>query len=272
MESAPFRRAASVYAATPLCVVWVSIDHRNGKAQFCSKEHSDLAWVASNPERVLANARRHQWSDTGRAYRQTYQREHLAERRQWARENRRRASERYRAYWKSWAEANQEVLGFAARTRRSRKRNNGGGPWIGVSLRDWQRLVRRYRGCCAYCGVLASPVSMDHVIPLVKGGRHSIGNVLPACSYCNSTKHAMLLSVWRHRNGGGQGAPVGWRVASQVVRGERNGNARITADEVREMRRRNSDGERQVSLAKDYGITQATVSNIVLRKTWKHIE
>ncbi len=142
----------------------VSIDHRNGKAQFYSKEHSDLAWVARNPERVLANARRHQRSDTGRAYRQTYQREHLAQRRQWARGNRRRAPERYRAYWKSWAQANQEVLGFAARTRHSRKRNNGGGPWIGVSLREWQRLVRRYRGCCAYFGVLASPVSVDHVI------------------------------------------------------------------------------------------------------------
>ncbi len=64
----------------------------------------------------------------------------------------------------------------------------------------------------------------------------------------------------------------GWRVASRVVRDERNGNARITADEVREMRRRNSDGERQAALAKDYPITQVTVSNIVLRKTWKHIE
>lgn len=40
---------------------------------------------------------------------------------------------------------------------------------------------------------------MDHVIPVVRGGRHAIGNILPACAACNGSKHAALLVVWRHR-------------------------------------------------------------------------
>lgn len=37
---------------------------------------------------------------------------------------------------------------------------------------------------------------MDHVIPLARGGRHGIGNVLPACQPCNSSKGARLLAEW----------------------------------------------------------------------------
>jgi hypothetical protein len=112
---------------------------------------------------------------------------------------------------------------------------------------------------------------MDHVIPLAKGGRHTIGNVLPVCGYCNSTKHSLLLVVWRLRNAGGRGAPLDWSVASAVVQGERNGNARVTAPMVRQIRDRHGEGARQVALAREFGITQAAISNIVRRKTWKHV-
>jgi hypothetical protein len=69
----------------------------------------------------------------------------------------------------------------------------------GVSVRDWRRLVRRYGGRCAYCGVLPDVLHMEHIVPLARGGRHSIGNVLPACATCNLTKWALLLIEWRAR-------------------------------------------------------------------------
>lgn len=68
----------------------------------------------------------------------------------------------------------------------------------GVSAADWQKLVARYGGRCAYCRS-DGPISVDHIIPLVRGGRHSIGNVLPACMSCNSSKKDLLLADWRHR-------------------------------------------------------------------------
>jgi hypothetical protein len=257
----------------PRVCAWcgVSIDHRNGKARFCSKEHSDLAWVANNPDLVAANNRRYQKSERGRTYAREYQQAHAEDRRRWARESRRQAPERYRAYDKAWRAGNQEAVRHAGRTRHSRKRSNGTLPWVGVSLRDWQRLVRRYGGRCSYCGGVADPVHMDHVIPLAKGGRHTIGNVLPACDYCNCTKHSLLLAVWRMRNAGGRGKPLGWSTAPTVVLGERNGNARLNPDKVRQIRQRHAQGVRQVALAAEFGITQAAVSNIVRRKTWKHV-
>lgn len=61
--------------------------------------------------------------------------------------------------------------------------------------RDWQQLVRRYRGC-AYCGS-AAPVTRDHVVPLSRGGSDFIGNILPACLSCNTSKKDRLLVDWR---------------------------------------------------------------------------
>lgn len=69
-----------------------------------------------------------------------------------------------------------------------------GGP--GVSDRDWCRLLRRYGSRCAYCGSSGS-LTMDHIVPIARGGWHSIGNVLPACKSCNSSKCDALLIYWR---------------------------------------------------------------------------
>jgi 5-methylcytosine-specific restriction endonuclease McrA len=65
-----------------------------------------------------------------------------------------------------------------------------------VSDRDWQRLVNRFGGLCAYCG-LEPWRHVDHVVPLSRGGRHTIGNVLPACEQCNMSKGPKLLIEWR---------------------------------------------------------------------------
>lgn len=68
-----------------------------------------------------------------------------------------------------------------------------------VSPADWRRVVARFRGCCAYCGRRA-PLEQDHVIPLTRGGRHAIGNLVPACRSCNASKGDQLLAKWRSRS------------------------------------------------------------------------
>lgn len=95
----------------------------------------------------------------------------------------------------AWRRANPDRRQNYWNTYRARKLDNPGS--VGVSARDWRRLVNRFNGCCAYCNQVARPVHMDHVIPLARGGRHAIGNVLPACGRCNKSKHVMLLAVWR---------------------------------------------------------------------------
>lgn len=66
----------------------------------------------------------------------------------------------------------------------------------GVSKRDWDRLVNRHDGKCAYCGT-KSKLTQDHVVPISRGGKHSIGNILPVCRSCNSSKKNALLIQWK---------------------------------------------------------------------------
>lgn len=37
---------------------------------------------------------------------------------------------------------------------------------------------------------------MDHVVPLVRGGRSTRGNVVPACKTCNNKKQLLLPVEW----------------------------------------------------------------------------
>lgn len=51
-------------------------------------------------------------------------------------------------------------------------------------------------------------------------------------------------------------------------RGERHGNARLTADAVREIRARVAAGERQTAVAAHFDVGRRTVSSITHRRTW----
>jgi len=55
----------------------------------------------------------------------------------------------------------------------------------------WQRRVQK--GICAYCGRSVAPreLTMDHVVPVARGGRSARGNVVPSCKECNSRKKLM---------------------------------------------------------------------------------
>ena len=56
----------------------------------------------------------------------------------------------------------------------------------------WKR--RRANGLCHYCGrqVGAKALTMDHLVPLVRGGRSNKGNLVPACKACNGAKKHRL--------------------------------------------------------------------------------
>ena len=53
---------------------------------------------------------------------------------------------------------------------------------------DVKELYDRHRGLCAICGQHCTTPTIDHVIPLSKGGTHTWGNVQLACYECNQRK------------------------------------------------------------------------------------
>ena len=72
--------------------------------------------------------------------------------------------------------------------------------------RDKSRELRRSRwwrtklahGRCHWCGGTFQPeeLTMDHIIPLARGGKASRNNVVPACKECNSKKKYLLPMEW----------------------------------------------------------------------------
>ncbi|MDY0189258.1 MAG: HNH endonuclease [Desulfuromonas sp.] len=83
-----------------------------------------------------------------------------------------------------------EVQPEQLRKERQKARELRKGSW-------WkQRLAS---GKCYYCGGSFAPkeLTLDHVVPLIRGGRTSKGNCVPACKLCNSKKQDMLPSEWQ---------------------------------------------------------------------------
>lgn len=52
----------------------------------------------------------------------------------------------------------------------------------------WQTRIQK--GICHYCEKKFEPkkLTMDHIVPIARGGSSQPGNVVPACKDCNSKK------------------------------------------------------------------------------------
>jgi len=61
----------------------------------------------------------------------------------------------------------------------------------------WKR--KRATGICHYCEQHFPPgdLTMDHLVPLVRGGRSTKGNLVPACKDCNTKKKHQLVFEWQ---------------------------------------------------------------------------
>ncbi len=60
----------------------------------------------------------------------------------------------------------------------------------------WSRKVQN--GICHYCGSKtgAKNLTMDHIVPLSRGGKSKKGNLVPACKECNNKKKYLLPIEW----------------------------------------------------------------------------
>jgi 5-methylcytosine-specific restriction endonuclease McrA len=175
--------------------------NRVRKDGFCfqCKECSNIAkkaWYETNGERC-------------RKYAKLYVMGHREQRRDYDRVNAKRVSETAKAWrlanaerqrknvqnWniahperratngETWRKNNPDRARLIVENRRARRDANGG--MINVS--EWQALLESHGKHCLCCGETKG-LTLDHVIPLSRGGVHSISNAQPLCSRCNSTK------------------------------------------------------------------------------------
>lgn len=75
--------------------------------------------------------------------------------------------------------------------RRERVANAPGGPFR-YDRPAYQARIALYGGRCAYC-LTGACETLDHGVPLSRGGGHYPGNIYPACLDCNRRKSAKIL-------------------------------------------------------------------------------
>jgi 5-methylcytosine-specific restriction endonuclease McrA len=63
---------------------------------------------------------------------------------------------------------------------------------------QWTALQEAWQGC-AYCGAVDRPLQRDCVLPISRGGRYTVGNVVPACASCNASKCNDEVTGWLRR-------------------------------------------------------------------------
>ncbi len=67
-----------------------------------------------------------------------------------------------------------------------------------LSPGQWAALTKAWGGC-AYCGAAAGPLQKDCVLPISRGGRYTLDNVVPACAACNASKCNDEVTGWMRR-------------------------------------------------------------------------
>ncbi len=63
---------------------------------------------------------------------------------------------------------------------------------------QWAALKTAWAGC-AYCGAKRADLQKDCMLPISRGGRYTLGNVVPACPPCNASKCNVEVTTWLRR-------------------------------------------------------------------------
>jgi 5-methylcytosine-specific restriction endonuclease McrA len=86
----------------------------------------------------------------------------------------------------------QSIEGIIYKARMRTKRRERMQTDHPITATDWLNILSEHDYCCHYCGTQTT-LTMDHVIPLSKGGKHIKENIVPACLPCNLKKGTKLL-------------------------------------------------------------------------------
>ena len=147
-------------------------DGRSSRCKSCLREQA-YERISKDREKHLENGRR--WYAENRE-------KHLERERQWQVANREKVCEATYRYRTAHPEKKRE----SKDRRRARK--------LGCAINDftavqWKEMQEMCGHLCCYCKKkFKGMLTQDHIIPLSKGGNHTLSNIIPACKSCNSKK------------------------------------------------------------------------------------
>lgn len=82
-----------------------------------------------------------------------------------------------------------------ARLAKHRRRSSERQQINAFTREQWNECLRIFNKKCAYCGE-SKELTQDHFFPVSLGGEYTVKNILPCCSWCNSSKGNRLFSQW----------------------------------------------------------------------------
>lgn len=155
--------------------------YRESEAGKAKEREYNKKWREANPEKVKAN---------NAAARDLYDRQNYRETQRrcsarWYQENKERRDQSV----KSWRQANPERQAEYQRRRKARKL--GANP--DLTIEQWEQILEEFDHACAYCQARGVPLEQEHMTPLIRGGRHTAANIVPACRSCNARKGTKTL-------------------------------------------------------------------------------
>jgi 5-methylcytosine-specific restriction endonuclease McrA len=167
-----------------------------GKTRYCKpcQKAYHREWYLRNRERRLAMSREWKRANEERYKAQQHEYRTTPERREagrlsmakWRAEN----PERAREMWREWAQRNPDKRREKFQRYKARLRN---APVVEIIDRAY--VYDRDNGMCHICRrkVARKSFTLDHLVPLARGGEHSTRNVRVAHFSCNSRRGADRL-------------------------------------------------------------------------------
>lgn len=151
---------------------------QDNKARYWKYRDKELA-------RIKANRRR--FADRRKEYQKVYRQTHREQRKLWARNHYKdNPTVRLKNHVHS-------------RNRKMRMKMVEGTH----TATDIKRLYEDQDGRCLYCGIglLESEVTVDHVVPITRGGSNWSDNLVVCCKSCNSSKNNRTIPEWEKARG-----------------------------------------------------------------------
>lgn len=95
--------------------------------------------------------------------------------------------------WKGGVSYKDNYKRIMKHKRRAIKKQNGGS----FTVAEWEILKKQYNYICPICKEIEPKIKLtiDHIIPLSKGGTNYIENIQPLCILCNNKKYTKIFGI-----------------------------------------------------------------------------